>query len=53
MKNQRVNLIKLMIVVAIVAILVSLSLPAYQHYIERSQASEARSLAGVLKSDRV
>lgn len=51
MKNKGFTLIELMIVVAITAILISLSLPAYQSYIARSQASEAWSLAAAFKSN--
>ena len=40
------TLIELMIVVAIVAVLAAIALPAYQDYVARSQVSEAFSLAG-------
>jgi type IV pilus assembly protein PilA len=43
------TLIELMIVVAIVAILAAIALPAYQDYIGRSQMSEGFSLASGLK----
>jgi type IV pilus assembly protein PilA len=43
------TLIELMIVVAIVAILAAIALPAYQDYIARSQMTEGYSLAAGLK----
>ena len=39
-----------MIVVAIIGILAAIAIPAYQNYIARSQASEALSLLGGLKT---
>ena len=45
LSNSGFTLIELMIVVAIVAILASLAIPAYQDYLARSQVSEAMSLA--------
>jgi type IV pilus assembly protein PilA len=51
-KNKKgFTLIELMIVVAIVAILAAIALPAYQDYIARSQLTEGLNLAGGLKLD--
>ena len=44
------TLIELMIVIAIIGILAAIAIPAYQNYIARSQASEAFTLAGGLKT---
>lgn len=44
------TLIELMIVVAVIAILSSLAIPAYQDYVIRSRVSEALLLAGSFKS---
>jgi type IV pilus assembly protein PilA len=44
------TLIELMIVVAIIGILAAIAIPAYQNYIAKSQASEAVSLLGGLKT---
>lgn len=50
MKNQKgFTLIELMIVVAIVAILAAIALPAYQDYLVKSRVSEAMVLADGLK----
>ena len=45
-KAQGFTLIELMIVVAIIAILAAVGIPAYQDYAARSQVTEAFSLAG-------
>lgn len=44
------TLIELMIVIAIVAMLLSLALPAYQDYAIRSRVSEGLSVAGAAKT---
>lgn len=43
------TLIELMIVIAIIAILAAIALPAYQDYVVRSRVSEALTLASGLK----
>ena len=52
MKNQKgFTLIELMIVVAIIAILAAIALPAYQDYTARAQASEALTATGGIRAD--
>lgn len=49
-KQGGFTLIELMIVVAIIAILAAIALPAYQNYVVRSRVSEAAVLADGLKT---
>ncbi|WP_306332087.1 pilin [Xanthomonas chitinilytica] len=48
-KQQGFTLIELMIVVAIIAILAAIALPAYQNYIKRAKVSEGITAASACK----
>ncbi|WP_238945798.1 pilin [Vandammella animalimorsus] len=50
MKKNGFSLIELMVVVAIVGILASVAIPAYQSYVGRAQLAEAFSLASSARS---
>jgi type IV pilus assembly protein PilA len=50
-KNKGFTLIELMIVVAIIGILASIALPAYQNYIARSQVADAVILLKSAQTD--